>query len=205
MKKQEKRSTAKSPDTAKKRKKAEEALRQSEEKYRNILESIQEGYFELDLAGNYTFANDAECRNIGYSREELIGMNNRQYQDETTVQKMYQRFRRLYETGEPIKVFDIEIIRKNGTKAFNEISASLIRDAEGKPIGFQGISRDITERKQAEEQLHQTLDRLKKAIGTTIQVLVSAVESRDPYTAGHQIEGCRSRPRHCHGDGTSSG
>ncbi|MGP8152942.1 MAG: HD domain-containing phosphohydrolase [Smithella sp.] len=186
MKKQEKRSTAKSPDTAKKRKKAEEALRQSEEKYRNILESIQEGYFELDLAGNYTFANDAECRNIGYSREELIGMNNRQYQDETTVQKMYQRFRRLYETGEPIKVFDIEIIRKNGTKAFNEISASLIRDAEGKPIGFQGISRDITDRKQAEEQIHQTLDRLKKAIGTTIQVLASAVESRDPYTAGHQ-------------------
>ncbi len=168
------------------RKRAEEALHQSEEKYRTIIEDIQEGYFELDLTGNYTFANDAECRNIGYSREELIGMNNRQYQDETTVQKMNQRFKRLYETGEPIKVFDIEIIRKNGTKAFNEISASLIRDAEGKPIGFRGISRDITDRKQVEEQLHQTLDRLKKAVGTTIQVLGTASEARDPYTSGHQ-------------------
>ncbi len=164
----------------------EKELRQSEEKYRNIVEDIQEGYFELDLAGNYTFANDAECRNIGYSREELIGMNNRQYQDETTVQKMYQRFRRLYKTGEPIKVFDIEIIRKNRTKAFNEISASLIRDAEGKPIGFRGISRDITDRKHAEEQLLQTLNRLKKAVGTTIQVLGTASEARDPYTSGHQ-------------------
>ena len=180
MTKSQKTSKAKSPDTVKKRKKAEalrgaalETLHHSEERFQNILENIQEGYFELDLAGNYTFANDAECRNIGYSREELIGMNNRQYQDETTAQKMYQRFRRLYETGEPIKVFDIEIIRKSGMKAFNEISASLIKDAEGKPIGFRGISRDITDRKQVEEQLYQTLDRLKKAVSTTIQVLVS--------------------------------
>jgi PAS domain S-box-containing protein len=53
-------------------KQIEENLRRSEEKYRNILENIQEGYFELDLAGNYTFVNDAECNNIGYPREELI-------------------------------------------------------------------------------------------------------------------------------------
>ena len=135
------------------RKRAEEALRESEEKYRNILENMQEGYFELDLAGNYTFANDAECRNIGYPKEELIGMNNRQYQDETNAQKMYQFFRRLFRTGEPVKTVDVEIIRKNGTKNFNEVSASLIRDAEGKPIGFRGISRDITEHKRAEEAL----------------------------------------------------
>ncbi len=138
------------------RQQVEKALRQNEEKYRSIIENMQEGYFELDLAGNYTFANDAECRNMGYSREELIGMNNRQYQDERTVQEMYQRFRRLYQTGEPIKVLYVEIIRKNGTKGFNEVSVSLIRDAEGKPIGFRGISRDITERKQAEEALRES-------------------------------------------------
>ena len=57
------------------RKRAEEALQKGEEKYRNILESIQEGYFELDLAGNYTFVNDANSRYLGYTKEELIGMN----------------------------------------------------------------------------------------------------------------------------------
>ena len=168
------------------RKQAEEALRNSEEKYRNIIENMQEGYFELDLSGNYTFVNDAECINIGYSKEELIGMNNRQYQDEATAQKTYQLFTELYRTGEPVKASDVEIIRKNGTKGFNEISASLIRDAESKPIGFRGISRDITERKQTEEERRQGFERMRKALGATVQSISRTVEMKDPYTSGHQ-------------------
>ena len=61
------------------RKRAEESLRQSEEKYRTILENIQEGYFEVDIAGNYTFFNDSMCLMHGYPKKELMGMNNRQY------------------------------------------------------------------------------------------------------------------------------
>jgi len=67
-----------------------------------------------------------------------------------------------------------------------EILFSFIRDGQGKPLSILCEARDITERKQAEEKLNKTLDSLKKAVGTTIQVLVSALESRDPYTAGHQ-------------------
>lgn len=62
-----------------------------------------------------------------------------------------------------------------------------MKDASGKPTGFRGITHEITERKLAEEKLQQTLESLRRAIGTTIQVLVSALESRDPYTAGHQV------------------
>ncbi|NIR15236.1 MAG: PAS domain S-box protein, partial [Desulfobacterales bacterium] len=58
---------------------AEEALRQSEEKYRNILESMTEGYFEVDLAGNMAYFNDSLCKITGYSGEELMGKNNREY------------------------------------------------------------------------------------------------------------------------------
>jgi PAS domain S-box-containing protein/putative nucleotidyltransferase with HDIG domain len=135
------------------RKRAEDALRKSEEKYRSIIENMQEGYFENDLAGNFTFANDALCKSLGYPREELIGKNNRQYTDEETAKEIYQIYSRIYRTGEQCKGIEEEFIRKDGIKGFAELSVSLISDAEGKPIGFRGISHDITERKLAEEAL----------------------------------------------------
>ena len=85
----------------------------------------------------------------------MIGMNNRQYADEKTAKILYRLFNEVYKTGVPVKAFDLELTKKDGTKSFNEISASLIRNYKGKPIGFRGISRDITERKQSEEKIRQ--------------------------------------------------
>jgi two-component system cell cycle sensor histidine kinase/response regulator CckA len=144
----------------------EETLRQSEERYWTIIENIQDGYFENDLAGDLTFVNDALCRNLGYSREELIGMNYRQYTDEKTAMKLLRYYDRLYRTGEPINLLEIERIRKDGTKSFAEISTSLIRDSEGKPIGFRGISRDITERKRAEQALRESEEKYRNVLET---------------------------------------
>jgi diguanylate cyclase (GGDEF)-like protein/PAS domain S-box-containing protein len=135
------------------RKRAEEELIQSEERYRTILDNTQEGYFEVDLAGKFTFVNDAECNDLGYTREELIGMNYKRYTDETAAKKTYELFNRVFRTGEQIRGFEGEFIKKDGTKGFNEISVSLIRNKEGKPVGFRGLSRDITERKRLEEKL----------------------------------------------------
>ena len=137
------------------RKEAEEALRQSEEKYRTILGSIEEGYCEVDLAGNFTFFNDSMCRIFGYPKEELMGMNNRQYTDRENAKRLFQAFNQVYRTGEPGRGFDYEIIRKDGTKRYIETSVSLRKDASGNPIGFRGIARDITERKRFEKILRQ--------------------------------------------------
>jgi PAS domain S-box-containing protein len=136
---------------------AEKALRESEEKYGTILHSLEEGYFEVDLAGNLTFFNDAFVRWSGYSKEELMGMNNRRYMDEENAKKVYQGFNEVYRTGEPANPFDWEIILKDGTRRWLETSVSLVRDSKGQPIGFRGIARDITERKQMEEEakIHQ--------------------------------------------------
>jgi PAS domain S-box-containing protein len=144
------------------RNKAEEALRRSEEKYRNILESIEDGYYEVDLAGNFTFLNDAMCRIYRYPKEELIGMNNRQYTDEKNAKHVFQAFNKLYKTGVPIKGLDYEIFRKDGTKAFTEVSVSLLRNSEGEAIGFRGISRDVTERKRAEQALQESEETAKR-------------------------------------------
>ena len=168
------------------RKKIEKELFKSEGKYRTILEDIQEGYFEVDLAGNFTFFNDTLVRVLGYSRDELMGMNNRQYTDKEELKKIYQAFNNIYITEEPNKELVWKIRTKDGVARYIEGAISLLKSSSGKPIGFRGITHDITERKQAEERLQKTLESLKKAVGTTIQVLVTALESRDPYTAGHQ-------------------
>jgi diguanylate cyclase (GGDEF)-like protein/PAS domain S-box-containing protein len=136
------------------RKSAEESIRQSEEKYRTILESIQEGYFEVDLAGNFTFFNDSVCRIIGYSREEMMGMNNRVFTKDETAPKVYQAFNKVYRTGEATKEFDWQIIRKDGSRSYIEASVSLRKDSSGESIGFKGIIRDITGRKEIERQLN---------------------------------------------------
>ncbi len=135
----------------------EEALRKSEEKYRNILQSLEEGYFEVDLKGNLTFFNDAFVRWSSYSKRELMGMNNRQYMDEQTAKKVYQVFNEVYRTGEPANAFDWEMIKKDGTRGWIETSVSLIRDSDGEPAGFRGIGRDASERKKMEDEakIHQ--------------------------------------------------
>jgi PAS domain S-box-containing protein len=135
------------------RKHAEEALRESEEKYRNILESIEDGYYEVDLAGNFIFFNDSTCRIFGYPQEEMMGMNNRQFTDKESAKKLFKAFNEVYRMGEPAKEFDWQIIRKDGTKRYIEVSVSLQKNSSGKPIGFRGVARDITERKRVEEEL----------------------------------------------------
>jgi PAS domain S-box-containing protein len=137
------------------RRRAEEALRQSEERYRSILENTEEGYYEVDLAGKFIFFNDSLCRIYGYPREELMGMNNRQYMDQKTAKKLFEAFNQAFQTGEPGRVFDYEIIRKDGTKRYVEASISLQKDSSGRPTGFRGITRDVTERKHAEEALRK--------------------------------------------------
>jgi PAS domain S-box-containing protein len=73
-------------------------------------------------------------------------MNNRQYTNRETARKVFRTFNKVFRTGQPTKEFDWEIIRKDGTKRYIEQSASLKKDASGKPIGFRGIIHDITER-----------------------------------------------------------
>jgi len=143
--------------------KAEEALRQSEEKYRTILENIEDGYYEVDLAGNFTFFNDSMCRIWGYPIEELMGMNDRQYTDQENAKKLFQSFNKVYRTGEPTKRTDWEIIRKDGTKRYIEASVSLQKDSSGEPIGFRGIIRDITERKHAEKEMTELQEQLRQS------------------------------------------
>ncbi|MGA2332673.1 MAG: PAS domain S-box protein [Syntrophales bacterium] len=130
------------------RKRAEEALRQSEEKYRTIIENMEEGYIEVDIEGRLTFFNKAARKFLGYSKDETMGMHYKKYADEETAQNILRAYRNVYKTGVPLPLFEWEVIRKDGTRRTVEGSASLIADAEERPVGFRGLFRDTTDRKR---------------------------------------------------------
>ena len=148
------------------RKQAEEALRQSEERYRTIIEEMTDSFWELDLAGHFTFFNHQVMIEQGRSREELFALNRNRYRphiDEENYKIAAESFAQIYRTGEPIRGITYEMIRGDGTRYTIETNLSLIRDAAGQPIGFRGISRDVTERLRAEKELQQAKEAAEAA------------------------------------------
>lgn len=143
------------------RKRAEEELRASEEKYRSILENMTEGYFESGTRGRITFANDAACAMMGYTREQLLNIYYRQFTTPETRKRMTEAYRQVYETGLASKLGDYEIIRGDGSIRTHQLSIGLMKDASGNKIGFRAVARDITERKQAEEALRHSEERIR--------------------------------------------
>ncbi|MBW2608100.1 MAG: PAS domain S-box protein [Deltaproteobacteria bacterium] len=167
------------------KKKAEEALTKSEIKYCNILESIEEGYFEVDLKGSFTFFNNSLCSMYGYSKEELMGMNNREYTTPETAKKLYHAAQRVYISGKTASISEYEIIKKDGNKKYFEVSVSLKRDPDGLPTGFRGIARDVTEYLRAEREKRKLEDKLLNARAATILGLAKLAEYRDKGTGAH--------------------
>jgi len=169
------------------RKKSEEAIRNSEEKYRNIFEYSIEGIYQSTIEGRFITANAALARMTGYdSPEELI----ESVKDIGTQLYVHpedrKRFLEIRDAKGFVDGFEVEFYKKDGSAFWVVINARMVKDEQGKILYIEGLIEDITNRKITEKQLHQTLDSLRKAVGTTIQVLVSAVESRDTYTSGHQ-------------------
>jgi diguanylate cyclase (GGDEF)-like protein/PAS domain S-box-containing protein len=105
------------------------------------------------LAGNFTFFNPSLPKILGYTAEEMKGMNNRQYMDRENAKKIFLAYNEVYRTGIAIKNVDWELIRKDGNRVFVETSTYLMRDSSGQPIGFSGIVHDVSDRRRAEEAL----------------------------------------------------
>ena len=141
------------------RKQFEEALRQSELRYRTIVETIEDGYYEVDLAGSLTFFNSALERMLGYPAEQLAGMSNRQYMDPVNAERVYRTFNEVFRTRASTRAFDWEIIRRDGTRRTVEASVTPMLDAAGRATGFRGIVRDVTERKLTERALRDSEQR----------------------------------------------
>lgn len=137
------------------RKRIETALRESEERYRTIIETIEDGYYETDLGGRITFANDSLLRILACTREDAIGTSFRAFTNRESGQKIWLACRKVFDTGIPCVGFEWIVCQKGGEVRSVEISISMIRNARGTPSGFRGIMRDITERIRSEETIRK--------------------------------------------------
>ena len=136
------------------RKRAEEALRESERRYQELVQYAPAGIYEVDFRnGRFLSVNDTMCRISGYNRDELLRMSPFDLLDEPSRMKFQERISQWLSGEEPDKNVDFTVIAKDGREICAEFNVSFTRDENGLPMGATGIAFDITERKKMEEAL----------------------------------------------------
>ncbi len=149
-----------------KRKQAEGALRESEERYRSLFSNSIEAAHTTDLNGTLTEVNSSFERISGYTRQELIGMNFRSIMDSENVAKVSRAYEHLYRTGEPIRGLTYNFTKKGGEERTVEAYVNNLYRGDT-IVGFQGTFRDITERRLAEEALKESEAKFRSVFETS--------------------------------------
>ncbi|MGD2097593.1 MAG: PAS domain S-box protein [Desulfobacterales bacterium] len=126
------------------------------ERYRVLIEDVADGFYEVDLKGNFLFFNDALCRIFGYSRSKIKNSNFRFFMDEENAKIALEAFNKIYRTGKGVVDISWKIIRKDGERRHLEVSANMIKDNTGEPVGFRGITRDVTDKVMAQRALRES-------------------------------------------------
>lgn len=146
------------------RRQAEAALKNGKETFHAILEHIEEGYYEVDLRGRFTYVSGPFCCLVGLSRERLLTMDNRDYTTPETARRMFEVFNRVFLSDRPSKIRQFEVTVEDRTMVV-ELTATLVRDSDGNSSGFRGLIRDVTERIQIEERQREN-ERLQGVLET---------------------------------------
>jgi PAS domain S-box-containing protein len=116
----------------------------SSERYKAFVEDIEEGVYEIDIDGYFLYFNDALCEVFGYPRSDIQFRNIRRFMDPESASRAFESFDSIYRTGRGITDFVWKTVGKNSQTRVISLSAHLIRNQEGKGVGFRGIARDIT-------------------------------------------------------------
>jgi two-component system sensor histidine kinase/response regulator len=146
------------------RQRAEEALKEAEKKYRSIFENAVEGIFQNTPAGHFISANPAMARMLGFdSPEELIRTHNDIERQGYAEPALRNKIKQMLEENGVVTGFEYEVCRKDGTKIWVAENSRIVRDAEGRPLYYEGSVRDITQRKEAEVELRTAKDAAESA------------------------------------------
>jgi PAS domain S-box-containing protein len=156
---------------------AKEELRASEERYRGLFENSTDFIYTLDLEGNFTDVNRAAEHLTGYTKSELLEMNFKDYTPKDDHESIFQAFNRIFTAGEPLQDFPLEVTVKDGAKKYFETSVTTLWEGE-KITGFQGSSRDITARKQSEDDLKASQEYIRNIIDSSLDMIIAVDMNR---------------------------
>lgn len=151
------------------RKRAEQALQESEERYRELFENAHDLVLTYDLAGNVTSVNKMAERVSGYTREEALRLNLRDIVAPEYLELVGEMMRRKL-AGDGPTPYELQIVTRDGSRVPVEVSSRLIY-RDGAPIEVQGIARDISERKRAERALLEANAELEKVLESKSELL----------------------------------
>ena len=154
----------------------QEAPRESEERYRALFEDANDAIATSTLEGILTQVNRAAEHLLGWSREEVLGQPTQKFLTPTSAAHKAERLRRALAGEHLPATFELEVVNKNGKVIPVEVRARLIRNPEGRPVGYQGIYRDITERKAREQQRADFLAMLSHDIRNPLGVILGYAE-----------------------------
>lgn len=160
------------------------ALEESEEKYRTLVEHSSDGIF-IYANNSFLFVNDQLCKITDYTKEELYDTSPWKiiYPNDRDKVKEIDLRRKM---GEDVpRAYDVRIVTKHGDIRYCEFAVTRIayRSEDANLVSV----RNITDRKQMEDELQQSLVKLEKTIQNTLQAMAKIQEARDPYTTGHQL------------------
>jgi PAS domain S-box-containing protein len=156
------------------------------DRFRKLAENSIDWLWETNEKGVYTDVSASVRDILGYEPREVLGKTISDLVPMKEVSRVTKTFSTTMSARQPLKLVQLNNIRKDGRLVTLETTAVPIVDGQGRFSGYQGIHRDITGRDQADQRFAQDLVKLEKTVDGILQALTLMVEVRDPYTAGHQ-------------------
>ena len=161
-------------------------IRESEVRFRSLSENAPDIIYTLGINGEFTYANPAIETILGYRPEEVIGKYFVDIARKEDVSKYIKAFKQVRDRKETLKEETVILLHKDGTERYFSISGAPNFDAEGNFLGLVGTFKNLTDIRKSELELKRSFEKLQSAMSSTIDAISIIVESRDPYTAGHQ-------------------